>query len=174
MEIAHWLERAKRAQEQAHQLLAVHERSPSRVILLADLSKSLAGAPVDVQDYFREAISCLENGLFWAAIVTSWAGHFHMFSETLYHSHEVNIRACRPKWRFGDLAELKEQYPEAQILDVGKEVKFVGKAQLKVLHGQLSQRNQCAHPTLYKPSMNVAIGYVDEQIRQALLYIELG
>jgi hypothetical protein len=66
---------------------------------------------------------------------------------------------------------LKEQYPEAQIPDVGKDVKFTGKAQLKVLHGQLSQRNQCAHPTLYRPSMNAVIGYVDEMVRQTLSYI---
>jgi hypothetical protein len=40
------------------------------------------------------------------------------------------------------------------------------------LQGQLSTRNQCAHPTLYKPSLNSAIGYVDEMIRQTIEYLK--
>jgi hypothetical protein len=167
-----WIARSVAARKQAHRILATHERSPSRVVLLEDLAKQLSGTPVDVQDYFRESIACVEGGLFRAAIVMAWAGHFHVYSESLFHKHEADIRVARPKWSFKDLPELKEQYPEAQILDVGKDVKFTGKAQLKVLHGQLSQRNQCAHPTLYRPSMNAAIGYVDEMVRQTLSYIK--
>ena len=171
MDAEKWTYRAKRAEHEAHRILAIHEKSPSRIILLDDLTKSLSGTPVDVQDFFREAIACLQNGLFRAAVVTAWAGHFHMFSETLYHNHETDIRACRSKWNFKDLNELKESYAESQILDVGKEVKFINKANLRVLQGQLSIRNQCAHPTLYKPSMNASIGYVDELIHQTLSYL---
>ena len=173
MDLSGWFNKAKIAERNAHKILAIHEKAPSRVILLDDLFKRLSGAPIDVQDYFKEAISCLEHGLFRAAIVTAWAGHFHMFSEALYNKHESDIRTVRTKWVFKDLTELKEQYPESQILDVGKEVKFVKKAQLRILQGQLSQRNQCAHPTLYRPSMNAALGYVDEQISQTITYITL-
>jgi hypothetical protein len=166
-----WIARSVAARKQAHRLLATHERSRSRVVLLENLTKQLSGTPVDVQDYFHESIACVEGGLFRAAIVMAWAGHLHVYSESLFYKHEADIRVARPKWSFMDLAELKEQYPEAQILDVGKDVKFIGKAQQKVLLGQLSLRNQCAHPTLYRPSMNAAIGYVDEMVRQTLSYI---
>ena len=89
----------------------------------------------------------------------------------LVSDKEAEIRSVRPKWKFKDLAELKEQFPESQILDVGKEVGVVKKAQLKVLQGHLATRNQCAHPTVYLPSLNVGIGYVDELIAFTKLYI---
>ncbi|BBL72605.1 hypothetical protein [Methylogaea oryzae] len=172
MQFDDWLIRAKTAQRAAHVVLATHEQSASRVILLEDLVKKLSVAPVDVQDYFREATTCLEQGLYRSGVVLAWAGHFHVFSETLFLKHEAEIRSARPKWMFKDLPDLKEQVAEAHLLDVGKEVKFIGKAVLRVLQGQLSVRNQCAHPTLYRPSMNSAIGYVDEMVRQTLGYIQ--
>ena len=172
MEFDDWLIRTRTAQRAAHAVLATHEQSASRVILLEDLIKKLAIAPVDVQDYFREAVTCLEQGLNRSGVVLAWSGHFHVFSETLFLKHEAEIRSARSKWTFKDLTDLKEQVAEAQLLDVGRDVKFIGKANLRVLQGQLSVRNQCAHPTLYRPSMNSAIGYVDEMVRQTLGYIQ--
>ena len=172
MPYSNWLARALSARRAAHSILAKHERSASRVVLLEDLVKKLSAAPVDVQDYFSEAVTCLEQGLYRSVIVLSWAGHFHVFSESLFLKHETDIRTARQKWIFKDLSDLKEQIAESQLLDVGKEVKFISKANLRVLQGQLSVRNQCAHPTLYHPSMNSAIGYIDEMVRQTLEYIK--
>ncbi|CUU42987.1 hypothetical protein BVIRIDIS_20040 [Blastochloris viridis] len=135
------------------------------------MSKRLSGTPVDVQDYFAEAISCLEGELYRSGIVLAWAGHFHVLTEVCYAKHEADLRTARPKWAFKDLAELKEQVAEANFLIAAKDVKFVSKPQLRILDGQLSLRNQCAHPTLYRPSMNAAIGYVDTMIRQTLTYL---
>ena len=170
-DICKWTKRVGNATEAAHQLLAQHERSTSRVIVLEQLLSQLSGLPVDVQDYFREAVSCLEYRFFRAATVMAWAGHFHAFSESLYQKYEKAIRDVRPKWKFGDLTELKDRIADAQMLDVGKEVGFITKAQLKILQGQLSIRNQCAHPTLYRPSMNSAIGFVDDMLRQTIKHI---
>lgn len=172
MDLVNWIIKAKKAERDAHEILAIHEASPSRVVLLEDLIKLLSGTPIDVQDYFKESIKCLEQELFRAAIVMSWAGHFHVYSEVIFTRHEDEIKLLRPKWNFTDVNELKENYPEAQILDVAKEVKFTTKAKLRILQGQLSTRNQCAHPTLYKPSLNSAIGYVDEMIRQTIGYLK--
>ena len=171
MGLEDWTARASNARRAAHRALAKHESAASRVVLLEDLTKTLSGTPVDVQDYFSEAIACVEGKLFRSAIVLAWAGHFHVFSEVCYQKHEADIRASRSKWVFKDLAELKEQYADSQILTVSKDVKFTTKSQLRILDGQLSKRNQCAHPTLYRPSMNAAIGYVDDMIRQTLSYI---
>ncbi|WP_017939002.1 hypothetical protein [Zestomonas thermotolerans] len=171
MDLEDWTARASKARRAAHRALSKHESAASRVVLLEDLTKSLSGTPVDVQDYFSEAIACLEGELYRSGIVLAWAGHFHVFSEVCYQKHEADIRAARPKWAFKDLSELKESVAESQFLIVAKDVKFTTKAQLRILDGQLSQRNQCAHPTLYRPSMNAAIGYVDDMIRQTLSYL---
>lgn len=171
MGLEDWTARASKARHAAHRALAKHESAASRVVLLEELTKSLSGTPVDVQDYFSEAISCLESELYRSSIVLAWAGHFHVFSEVCYQKHETDIRAARPKWAFKDLTELKEAVAESHFLIVAKDVKFTTKAQLRILDGQLSTRNQCAHPTLYRPSMNAAIGYVDDMIRQTLSYL---
>lgn len=168
-----WAKRASSARRAAHQALAHHEGAASRVVLLEDLAKGLAGTPIDVQDYFSEAISCIQNELYRSGIVLAWAGHFHVFSEVCYQKHEASIRLVRPKWTFKDLVELKESVSESHFLMVAKEVQFTNKANLRILDGQLSIRNQCAHPTLYRPSMNAAIGYVDNMIRQTLQYLRL-
>lgn len=174
MSLEDWAVRAGKARYAAHRALAKHESAASRVVLLEDLTRSLSGTPVDVQDYFSEAISCLENELYRSGIVLAWAGHFYVFSEVCFQMHEASIRAARPKWVFKDLAELKEAIAESHFLVVAKDVKFTTKAQLRILDGQLSTRNQCAHPTLYRPSMNAAIGYVDDMIRQTLSYFPIS
>lgn len=166
-----WCVRVRNAERAGHLILSQHESSKSRIVLLEDLSKKLSGAPVDVQSYFQEAVSCAERELFRAAVVLSWAGHFGVYFETLYKYYESAIRVSRPKWSFHDSADLRENYPESQLLDMGKEVKLVKKAELRILHGQLSQRNQCAHPTMYQPSMNVTVAYLDQMIVQSLNYL---
>ena len=171
MALEDWTARASMARRAAHGALAKHESAASRIVLLEEVTKSLSGTPVDVQDYFSEAISCLESKLYRSGIVVAWAGHFHVFSEVCYQKHEDDIRAARSAWKFKNLAELKENVTESAFLIVAKDVKFTTKPQLRILDGQLSLRNQCAHPTLYRPSMNAAIGYVDDMIRQTLSYL---
>ena len=166
-----WVARAQSAENAAHKILASHECAPSRVILLEEMPKQLTGLPVDVSEYFRESIRCLGLGCVRAGVVTAWCGFFELFLVSLYRKHESDIRSKRPKWSFLDLAELKESTAESQLLDVAKEVKFIGKARLRVLQGHLSTRNQCAHPTIYQPSLNQGIGYVDELIGYMKEYI---
>lgn len=166
-----WVVKARKAEAAAHKVLAIHESALSRVILLEELPKQLTGLPVDVAEYFRESIRCLEVNCIRAGIVTAWCGFFELFLVNLYSSHEADIRTKRPKWVFADLPELKEQVGEAQLIDAAREVRFIGKARLRVLQGHLATRNQCAHPTLYTPSLNQGIGYVDELIGYMKEYI---
>ena len=74
MQFDDWLVRTRTAQRAAHAVLATHEQSASRVILLEDLIRRLVVAPVDVQDYFREAVTCLEQGLNRSGVVLAWKG----------------------------------------------------------------------------------------------------
>lgn len=168
LDLIDWTRRATSARRAAHLALSRHEAAASRVVLLEDLAKSLSGAPVDVQDYFSEAIRCIENELYRSSIVMAWAGFFHVFSEALYSKHEADIGIKRPNWKFTDLAELKEVAGESHLLIVAKDVKFITNPRRRIYDGQLSTRNQCAHPTLYRPSLNEAIGFTDNMIRQTL------
>jgi hypothetical protein len=162
--------KAATAQRKLHEILAAHEHAASRVVILEDLLVDLQGLPADVHDYFRESCSCLEYNLLRSAVVLSWAGFFHVFGERLLNLHEAALRAARPNWTFSDLAELKENYVEHQILEAGKVVAMIGKQELRIYQGQLATRNQCAHPTLYRPTMNSALGFVDDMINQAIKF----
>jgi len=169
--VAEFRKRSDAAKRAAHRALAKHEGAGSRAILLEDSVKSLDALPTEVKDYFNEALTCLQMGMLRAPVVFSWAGFFSVLSKHLYSKHKKDLINKRPKWKFSTLEDLKESFPEAQILDAAKEVGVFGKNDLKKYHGQLSERNQCAHPTPYKPNLNVAIGYLDQMICQTKQYI---
>ena len=170
--VEEWQRRAVNARNEAHRLLAKHANATnSRVILLEDLLQQLNPLPIDVQDYFREAATCLQHELTRAAIVLSWSGFFHTVSSVLYQKHEALLRTQRPKWGFASIEELRETQSESAILEAAKAVSLINKNDLKQMQGQLSRRNQCAHPTLYRPSMNVALAFVDEMIEQTIKFL---
>lgn len=166
-----WIERANKAKDEANKILGAAGSTSSRVYFLEDVQAKLSGTPVDVQDYFTEAIVCLKNELNRSAIVVSWAGYFSIFCESLFSAKQAEIQTKRPKWLFTNSTELKEAAPEAQIIDAAKEVGFIKNAKLRMLDGWLSQRNQCAHPTVYSPSANVSIGFVDSMVDEVLVLI---
>lgn len=170
-DIRAWHARAKQFEGEAHKILAKHEGTRSRVIELKKLAKRLQGLPIDVESYFSEAVECLERGLLRSATVMAWAGFFSIFMDALYAKHESDIRAQRTKWTFADVIELKESQPESALIEVAKVVGFTKQAERRKFDGQLSTRNQCAHPTLYKPSPNEAIGFVDLMISQTNKYV---
>ena len=166
-----WLKRGRRAEAEAHAVLIKYAADGSRVVQLSDLLKKLDKLPIDVKDYFSEAVGCLEHGYHRASIVMSWTGFYQVFSETLVLKHIDDIKGIRKKWAFKDVTELNETVSESQVIDVAKEVTFINKSLVRILQGHLSTRNQCAHPTLYRPRMNTCIGYVDEMITRTIKYI---
>jgi hypothetical protein len=166
-----WRKRVRKFELESHKLFAKYETSASRVIELKNLVKSLSGLPVDIEGYFREATDCLEYGNLRAAVVMAWAGFFSVLMEKLYAANETEIRTARPKWKFKDLEELKETNGENALLVVARDVKFLKRPEYRKYDGQLATRNQCAHPTLFQPSPNEAIGFVDLMVSQTRLYL---
>jgi len=166
-----WTRKAVNAQSAANKILADEGNSRARVAFLEDVGGKLSGSPIDVQEYFEEAILCLKNGLVRSSIVVAWSGFFSIFCEKLLSGNEMEIRKCREKWKFSDINTFKEGYPEAQIIEVAKEVSFISNPRRRMLDGWLSQRNQCAHPTIYRPSLNVGIGYLDTMVSETLVIL---
>ncbi|OON67773.1 hypothetical protein [Hymenobacter sp. CRA2] len=172
--VAQWQQKAAAAQEEAHRVLAVHEGAvKSRVIVLEDVMRKLTASPLpsDVQDYFREAITCLEHDARRAAIVLSWAGFFYTICEKLYSQHEAALRMAYPNWQFTSFEELKETYNEFQLIEAMRKVSLISKPEMRQFQGLLAQRNQCAHPTRYQPSMNEALGFVSQVLDQAIRHL---
>lgn len=172
--VAQWQQKAAAAQEEAHKILAIHEGAvKSRVIVLEDVMRKLAASPLppDVQNYFREAVICLEHDARRAAIVLSWAGFFYILCEKMFNQYEAELRAAYTNWQFASFEELKETYNEFQLIEAMKKVGLISKAEMRQFQGLLAQRNQCAHPTRYQPGMNEALGFVSQVLDQAIRHL---
>lgn len=166
-----WRHRAERAQSDVDEILSTLGGATARIKSLGVARARLTGAPVDVQEYFNEAIVCLQHQLTRSAIVVSWAGFFSVFCESVMSKSESDLRKLRKNWVFKDSLDLKEKYLESQIIDAAKEIGIVSNSKRRMLDGWLSQRNQCAHPTVYRPTINVGIGYVDSMIDETLQFL---
>lgn len=166
-----WVRRAVRARDAAHAALAVHESARrSRVVLLEQLARDLGGLHVDVRSYFDEAVGSLSSGFLRAAIVFSWAGFFHILAEDLFVNHNAALRRAAGNWSLKTLDELKG-YGEAQVLEKANKAGRISNTDLRRYDGQLATRNQYAHPSLHKPSINEAVGFVDTMVRQAKTFL---
>ena len=166
-----WQQRIQAFQRDSHRLFAKYETSASRVVELNALIKSLSGLPVDVEGYFREAANCLQQGNFRAAVVMSWAGFFSVFMDAFYTEKESDIKKNYTSWDTSSAEGLQESAGENTLLVAAKKLKFIKNPIYRIYDGQLSTRNQCAHPTLYSPSPNVAIGFVDLMVSQTRIYL---
>ncbi len=149
-------------EEEAHAILGIHETSKSRVILLEVTYERLSGLTLKQDELFRQALRCVENGLFRAAHVMAWCGFVDFLQMRLASDGFKKLRVARPKWQFKTLEDLREQYTDYQIIEASKQTALCTKSEMKALLGLLSRRNECAHPSNYFPGLNETLGYVSE------------
>lgn len=114
---------------------------------------------------FREALRCVENGLFRAAHVLAWSGFIDFLEDLIVENIEL-LKEKRPNWKVSSKEELREKYPEFQIIEAAKDMKILTKSEMKALHGLLSKRNECAHPSEYFPDLNETLGYISELLNR--------
>lgn len=155
----------------ARDILGDHEAAPSRVVQLTESLNKLSGLPVDVAEYYREALRALQVECYRAAMVFAWAGFSHALSSKLVQGYQRELTKFYPKWKFGSTEELFGSTGEFQILEAAKKCGLIKSQQMHIYKGWLSTRNQCAHPTLFKPSRNASLGYVDSVISEVSLFI---
>ena len=144
----------------------MHETSKSRVVVLEDTYRKLAGLSLRQDELFTQALRCTENNLFRAAHVMAWAAFVDFFEQKLASDGFNKLKAARPNWNFSTIEELREAYPEHQLIDVGRATGLCSKSQTKALHGLLNRRNESAHPSNYEPDLNVTLGYISELLQR--------
>jgi len=147
-------------------ILGKHEGSKSRVVLLKDTYDKIHSLSIKQDDLFKQAIRCVEHELFRAAFVMSWAGLIDSIEEFLAVDNFERIKTVREKWRIDSIHDLREGYPEAQIIDAMRDAKLITKGEQKALHGLLARRNECAHPSDYSPGLNESLGYISEVLQR--------
>ena len=160
------LRRTEEFRRDAHRILAVHETSASRLILLEDTYKKLTVLTLKQDDLLRQALRCIESELFRAAHVMAWAAFMDFLEEKLASDGLVKLRAARPTWKAASIEELRENNVEYQLVEVARDLGLIGKTEMKALHGLLNKRNECAHPSNYFPGLNESLGYVSELLQR--------
>lgn len=159
--------RVQKFRDEAHSILAKHESAPSRIISLESTRQQIAGLSLYQQALFDEAVSCIEKGCFRAAHVMAWAAFMDYLEEKLASDGLKKVRAVKTGWsKFKSVEELRENVAEYQLIDAAKDVGLLPKQEMKILHGLLAKRNECAHPSSHNPDMNEAIGYVSELLKR--------
>lgn len=159
---------SERLQEELHQQLAKYEGSgKSRVISLRESYMRLAGLSLQQDELFRQAMQCIEQGIYRAAIVMAWAAFMDVLEQKLGEDDYAKLRAAKTGWAklltVEDLHEITNDY---QVIEAAKDLKVLNKSEMKTIHGLLSKRNECAHPSGYKTDLNESLGYVAELLNR--------
>ena len=93
----------------------------------------------------------------------AWAAFMDFLERKLASDGLKKIRDVRPGWsRHQSIEELREEVTEHALIEAARDAGLIRKSEMKSLHGLLAKRNECAHPSGYRPGMNEAIGYVAE------------
>jgi hypothetical protein len=156
------LAKTKAFEKEAHAILATHEASTSRVIVLSESYEKLTKLSLKQDELFRQALRCVEHALYRAAHVLAWAGFMDFLEEKLASDGLVKLRAKYTAWSVSSIEELREAVVEFQLIEAAKKLGLCTKTEMKALHGMLNKRNECAHPSDFYPDMNGSLGYISE------------
>lgn len=159
--------RAEAFRDEANRILGKHEASKERVITVDLTLKKLSGLSIHQDELFQDALKCVERDINRAAIVMAWAGFIDFLQEKLASDGFVKVHSARPKWsKWKTIEELRDNVNEYQQIETARSVGLLSKTAMKALHGLLSKRNECAHPSDYKPDMNESLGYISEMLNR--------
>lgn len=131
------------------------------MITLERSYEKLSGLSLDQDELFRESLRAVESQLFRAAHVLAWAGFIDFLHNILWTKHAKAISDARPNWNLEGPDDFRE-FSDFQVIEVGKVAEVYKNTMMRTLHGFLSQRNECAHPSAYFPALNSTLGYVSE------------
>jgi len=152
--------RAKSFSKEAHQILSIHEVAPSRTVLLDETYKTLKGLSLRQDELLRQALRCVENKLFRVAHILGWTALIDLIEAKLASDSFRKLNTARRNWNISTLDQLRENYPEFQIIEACKDVGLATRSEMRILQGFLSKRNLCAHPSNFFPDYNQTLGYI--------------
>lgn len=158
---------AQEFEKQAHALLAIYESvSKSRVVVLDQTYRSVAALNLRQDDLMKQALRCIEEGLYRAAHVMAWAAFMDFLEEKYQSDGLVKLRAARSAWKGKNIEEVREYVNEYQLVEASQDLGLNTKNEVKALLGLLNKRNECAHPSNYYPQLNDTLGYISEILQR--------
>ena len=118
--------------------------------------------------FVEEAVQCLENALYRAAIVLSWVGAVSVLQQHVarLRLQDFNQEASRrfKKWRPARTVDDLSRAREADFLLIIESISVVGKSVKQELEAALKLRNGCGHPNSLQVGEARAAAHVESLI----------
>lgn len=152
-------------QKKGNFILSRYESSTSRTITIDSSYKRLSKLSLRQEELFQEAFKCVEHGVFRSAIVLAWASFIDFLGDKIGEDNFNNLNA-KKTWNISNTDDLREKASDSMIIECAMEIKLINKTTTKSLRGLLAKRNECGHPSDYKPGLNDTLGYIDELLKR--------
>ncbi|MFH1537990.1 MAG: hypothetical protein ABIH66_03465 [bacterium] len=160
--IRKYIEKTNKFKKEAHSILEKHESSPSRVISLDQTRGRLTSLSLKQNGLFKEALLCVEHELYKSAHIMAWAAFMDYLEVKLSSDGFKKLKKERPKWTIKTIDDLRDNIAEYQIIEAAHKLNLITRNEMKTLHGHLSKRNECAHPTDVEPQLNDTLGFISD------------
>lgn len=154
--------RVMRFEEDAHRIFGMYEGAASRVIDARQSLDRVAALSVKQEDMLKQAVRCVEVQVFRAAHVLAFAAFADYLHEIAARDNFVALNAKRPKWNITSVEDIRENHTDHSFIEAIRDAKLITKSEMKVFHGLLARRNECAHPSDAFPDVNQSLGYLSE------------
>ena|GEM_PF-1180989 len=139
-------------------------RPASRVTTLRQSSHLVQRLSLRQGDLLRESLDCIERGLY-RAHATAWQAFIDLTSEALVTDRVSEMCRLRPALsQYTGVDQIREQLPEHELLTVAGDVGLLSMVATESMYEMLAKRNECSHPSSYRPGPVEALGYVSELI----------
>jgi hypothetical protein len=172
MNLEHFYSLVLDFQKNGNSILSRYESSTSRTIIIDSSYKRLSKLSLRQEELFQEAFKCIEHGVFRSAIVLAWASFIDFFGEKIGEDN-FNKLNVKKNWNISNTDDLREKASDSVIIESALEIKLINKNTAKSLRGLLAKRNECGHPSDYKPGLNDTLGYIDEILKRIELLQKL-
>jgi hypothetical protein len=151
----------RRQADPVHRSAPVRFTIETRIEALARLAEGL-----------QEARSCVAHGLQRPAYVAAWNGYVALALTLLAADDFAATRAVRPSWRGASIEDLSMRTSGAELLRMLSELDLTTGQMADQLPLLLQSRNDCAHPTSFRPTMAEADDYVVSVHHAAMELVE--
>jgi hypothetical protein len=124
----------------------------------------------DTQDFLREAISCISNKEYRAAVVLSWVGAVSVLHKEVAKKHlkSFNAEATRRdpnRWKPAKTSDDLGRMQESEFLNILSQLSIIGKNVKQELESCLTLRNGCGHPNTLKVGEAKVAAHVETLIQ---------
>jgi hypothetical protein len=135
----------------------------SRITGLARLAEGL-----------QEARSCIDHGLHRPAYVSAWNGYVALALTFLSADDFAAVRNIRPSWQVTSIEALSMKTPGAELLRILTDLDLTTGDMADMLPLLLQSRNDCAHPSSFRPTAAEADDYVVDVHQAAMQLVDRG